>query len=509
MRTPADMPKPGKIVEAYSYQDANGRELYQSVRMEPKDFRPRRRVNGKWQWDLQGVERVLYRLPEIINSQEVFICEGEKDVHTLESLGLVATTSIGGAGGWQNHYAETLRGKIVIVCGDNDEPGKKYAQAVIDSVLPVASEVGRLRVPEPYKDVSDFVAAVGAVQAKTKLAEILDATPSEQSPGDALSALLEAHRFDLNAPPPRTRAIYHLGKAQISTQGNLTVIAAQAKVGKSALVGAFIASAITSTEDTLEIFSSNPNGHALIHFDTEQSRADHHSIVSTALRRAATQNQPAWLRSYSMVDVPLQDRLRLLEHELDRAQRDHGGIHSVLLDGIADFTLDPNDPEASFSLVEKLHRLAVVYDTNIVCVLHFNPGGDFKKTRGHLGSQLERKAETNLALEKIDSVTVVYTKMARHAHVEKNAGPRFTWDGEAQMHVSCETLRGEKAEADDFHLREITDEIFTGKSALRYSELIQEIMLIKKVKTAQAERTIKKLVPLFVKKLPSGKYEKA
>jgi hypothetical protein len=325
---------------------------------------------------------------------------------------------------------------------------------------------------------------------------------------DAKPSVLDARRFVLTSPPAPARSIYRIGSATIATPGNLVVIAAQAKAGKSALVGALIAAATGVHGDTLGIKSGNPDDFGLIHFDTEQSPADHHALVATALRRVGVIEQPTWLRSYRMVDVPLNERLGLLEHELDRARREHGGIHSLLLDGVADFVIDVNDSAEAFGVVEKLHRLAVKYDTNIVCVLHFNPGTDFSKTRGHLGSQLERKAETNLALEKIDGVTVVYTKMARHAHVEKDGGSRFQWDPEAGMHLSIESLQEEKAASDDFHNRATADEAFMSKPSMRYSDLKAEIMRIRQVKERRAEDIIRALVPKLIKKNVMGFYER-
>ena len=52
---------------------------------------------------LLGVERVPYRLPELLNAAPdttVFVCEGEKDCDALHALGLIATTNPGGAGKW-------------------------------------------------------------------------------------------------------------------------------------------------------------------------------------------------------------------------------------------------------------------------------------------------------------------------------------------------------------------------------------------------------------------------
>ena len=109
---------------------------------------------------------------------------------------------------------------------------------------------------------------------------------------------------------------------------------------------------------------------------------------------------PAWLRSYRIADVPLAERFPLLEYELERAKKAHVGIHSVLLDGSADYVKDLNNGEESFGAVERLHRLAVRHATAIICAIHINPGSENGKTRGHFGSQLARKAESNLRLLK-------------------------------------------------------------------------------------------------------------
>jgi hypothetical protein len=358
----------------------------------------------------------------------------------------------------------------------------------------------------------DGLKAIGADASHPALelpSLISEKEKAQNEQAERFTAILAARRFDLAAPPPPARSIYRLGNATIATPGNLFVIAAQAKAGKSALVGALIASATGAHGDTLGMVSGNADGRGLVHFDTEQSPADHHGIVATALRRVRIDIQPPWLRSYRIADVPMKERFGLLEYELGCAGQDHGGIHSALLDGVADLVADPNDSAEAFATVERLHRLAVAHDTSIVCVLHFNPGSDFNKTRGHLGSQLERKAETNLALEKADGATVVYTKLARHAHIEKDAGVRFQWDAEAGMHLSCGTMQNEKADADTFHLQAIADEIFSDKAALRYSDLKREVMRIRHVKEGAAEKTIKKLVPKYARKGLMGTYEKA
>lgn len=152
------VPVVNEIEKVYSYADALGHESYQVVRLKPKSFR-QRHADGKggWIWSMENVERVLYRLPEVMKSSQVILVEGERDSDSLVSLGFTATTNVGGAGKWLDGYTESLAGKEVILCGDNDEPGRKHVDMVFDSLAPRAKMVKIVKVPFPSKDVTDFI----------------------------------------------------------------------------------------------------------------------------------------------------------------------------------------------------------------------------------------------------------------------------------------------------------------------------------------------------------------
>lgn len=75
--------------------------IYKKVRTEGKKFYILSwSKTGTWEWGLQRGERVLYKLPEVLNANKidkrVFVVEGEKDVERLRLEGLVATTPIKG-----------------------------------------------------------------------------------------------------------------------------------------------------------------------------------------------------------------------------------------------------------------------------------------------------------------------------------------------------------------------------------------------------------------------------
>lgn len=155
---PAASKDKSEIDKIYSYQDALGHEVYQVVRFKPKDFRQRHKENNEWVWSMQNVERVLYHLPEVLQSPSVYVCEGEKDVDSLIALGIMATCNVGGAGKWLESYSAYLAGKDVVICGDNDEPGQAHVRQVFDSVAGKAKTVKVIKLPKTAKDVSEFIA---------------------------------------------------------------------------------------------------------------------------------------------------------------------------------------------------------------------------------------------------------------------------------------------------------------------------------------------------------------
>lgn len=150
----------------YQYRDERGNDVYQVVRMIPKSFRQRHLVNDTWVWKMDGVTRVLYRLPEILSAEEVWIVEGEKDADNLAKLGFQATCNTGGAGKWMSAYTESLEGKKIVLCGDNDDPGRKHMNDVFESLSGKASEVRTVKMPTGIKDVSDFIAMNDDAKAK-------------------------------------------------------------------------------------------------------------------------------------------------------------------------------------------------------------------------------------------------------------------------------------------------------------------------------------------------------
>ena len=166
---------PATLTATYTYRDEKQTVRYQVLRYAPKGFRQRRLdEKGGWIWNLKGVRRVLYRLPELLAAAErrVLIVEGEKDADRLASLGFVTTTNSGGAGKWRSEFSECLRGRHVVILPDNDEPGRRHGEDVARSLSGVAASVRVLLLPGlPDKgDASDWLDAGGTAEELKKLA---------------------------------------------------------------------------------------------------------------------------------------------------------------------------------------------------------------------------------------------------------------------------------------------------------------------------------------------------
>jgi putative DNA primase/helicase len=151
----ADLSPAPHVVAQYPYTDSQGRVLWTVERWEPKDFRVRPKLPLPSQ-------RVLYAAGWIswarANGQPILVVEGEKDADAAHAKGLAATTCVGGANKWLDHYSTELAGLHVTVVADNDEPGKRHAQAVYQALTDVAASV-RLLKPRAGKDLSDHFGA--------------------------------------------------------------------------------------------------------------------------------------------------------------------------------------------------------------------------------------------------------------------------------------------------------------------------------------------------------------
>jgi len=103
------------------------------------------------------------------------IVEGEKDVHTVEGFGYIATTG-GGAEDWRQEFGQYLTGQDVIICADNDPAGREFESKVIASLRGKAKRIRILRLPNLKEkgDITDWADEGGT---RGKLEKLIEQAP--------------------------------------------------------------------------------------------------------------------------------------------------------------------------------------------------------------------------------------------------------------------------------------------------------------------------------------------
>jgi len=177
---PVPVPTPAPVLTSastqilYDYHGLDGTLLHQVVKGTGKQFRQRHPTPEGWVWKTSG-RRVPYRWPELVGQNEVFICEGEKDVDCLFDHGLVATCNLGGASKWRAEETAALldlNPAQVYVIPDHDGPGRAHADSVLEQLTAAGITATLVPLPglQPHGDASDWFAAGGTAESLRALA---------------------------------------------------------------------------------------------------------------------------------------------------------------------------------------------------------------------------------------------------------------------------------------------------------------------------------------------------
>ena len=444
----------------------------------------------------------------------LFITGGEKDVLSLSSHHFNAICFNSETASIPEPIIESLqlRFRHIILLYDTDETGLREAERQAKQLEPyhVFCLSLSLQGTKTEKDISDFFALGKTAKDLTSLL-----TDKLSSIYTHTIMMLQSCEIDYENPPDASKSIVAVNGVPLGTQDNLLCITGGEGTGKSNYVAAILTGTLGTerlpAERTLGLeITPNPNGLAVLHYDTEQSEAQLHKNLGKTLQRASLKNVPKFYHSLYLASLSRKDRLKLIRESMDLFYHKHGGIHLVVIDGIADLIRSANDETESIAIVDELYRLAGIYNTCIICVLHFVPNGI--KLRGHIGSELQRKAAGILSIEKDDNpeYSVVKALKVRDGSPLDVPMMLFGWDKAEDMHV----YRGEKSKEDKEkrktdELIAVVKEAFQNSFKLTYQELCEVLMRKMEIK----DRTAKKYIAYMKEQRiliqdKSGNYQK-
>ena len=429
----------------------------------------------------------------------LFITGGEKDVMSLTVHGFHAicfnsetvTIPVGII------HRLSFRFKHIVLLYDVDKAG--LDSSAKQELALKNYGVKRLLLPlagtKVEKDISDFFRLGNSREDLIKLfLDYLDTIYSE-----TMSAL-KSCEVDFNNPPPVAQMVVSVNDVPLGTQGNILCITGGEGTGKSNYVTALIAGAIGQSDknkdkvmDTLGVsVCENSKRKAILFYDTEQSEVQTYKNITNLLRRCGRETMPEYLKAYCLTGMSRKERLQAIIQSMDKFHYQFRGIHMVVIDGIADLIKGANDETESIAVVEELYRLAGIYNTCIVTILHFSPSG--LKLRGHLGSELQRKAAAILSIEKDTdpSVSVVKALKVRDGSPLDVPIMQFAWDKDAGMHVYLgEKPKEEKEKRKEDELVAVARDIFGRQDFITYVDLAEQIQAILDVKERTAKSYIK------------------
>lgn len=240
-----------------------------------------------------------------------------------------------------------------------------------------------------------------------------------------LREFVAPHLVDLTKPAPVVKPIIEHRGITIASLCNISAVVGAAKSKKTFLCSALVGGLLAEKGD----FGITSRLAKVLWVDTEQSELHARKVVERIHRIAgwSKESNNGLFHSLTLREIEPKERAELLYMAIELYRP-----HLVVVDGISDLMHNTNDIEESDRIVGRLMALSTEFNCHILCVLHTNPNSD--KARGHIGSTLQRKAETVIFVHKLGDCSVVEPQFCRNEEFEPFA---FTIDEEG-LPIECE-----------------------------------------------------------------------
>lgn len=302
-------------------------------------------------------------------------------------------------------------------------------------------------------------------------------TPEEKENREKFKQFLDYVRIratDHYVFPPE---ILTVDEITIATVGNFSASVGKPKSRKTFNVSAIVA-ALLSGKEVLHYKAKLPEGKKkVLYVDTEQSRVHCFKVLHRILKMAGfpSDSESSSFDFLMLREFTPQQRRNII----DMALEVDPDIGFVVIDGIRDLISDINSPGESVDIINDLMRWTNKYNIHIHTVLHLNKSDD--NTRGHIGTELNNKAETVIKVVKNEvnpEVSEVRPMITREKefndfafHINEEGIPENIsgYNGETETKVTMETLSISQH-------KEALDTIFSSGPIGSYTKLTEKLM---------------------------------
>lgn len=182
----------------------------------------------------------------------------------------------------------------------------------------------------------------------------------------------------------------------IGTLGNFSASTGKAKSKKTFNLSAIVAAALCDRPVLCYTASLPENKRNILYVDTEQSAYHCQKVMKRILRLAGLPEDKdcGRLQFLALRKNTPEERLAII----DVAIRNTENLGLVIIDGVRDLIHDINSPAESSRVISKLMQWTDEYQLHLHTILHQNKSDD--NARGHVGTELNNKAETVMQVEK-------------------------------------------------------------------------------------------------------------
>lgn len=275
--------------------------------------------------------------------------------------------------------------------------------------------------------------------------------------------------------PPK---ILFVGDCTIATFGNFSASTGKAKSKKTFNISAMVAAAVTNTT-VLNYRACLPEGkRKILYFDTEQSKYHCHNVLERIYKLSglSVKKDDPRLLFWGLREYTPKLRIALIDYAL----RKHQEVGLVIIDGLRDLMYDINNGKEATDVMTVLMAWTSVYDLHIHTVLHLNKNDN--NPRGHIGTELENKAETVLIISKnlqnnsISEVRPMHMRDKEFStfafHIDDNKLPVL--DNGISVTVVKRREKSLVSLDNEIH-QEILSKAFKKNSPTRYSDLVEMV----------------------------------
>ena len=212
---------------------------------------------------------------------------------------------------------------------------------------------------------------------------------------------------DEYAVPPE---ILQVNGSTIGTLGNFSASTGKAKSKKTFNVSAIVAAALSNSEVLRYTAAFPDDKRKVLYVDTEQSKYHCIKVMKRILQLAGLPTDKVCpnLIFVALREKSPEERRRIISYMLAHLK----DVGLVVIDGIRDLMYDINNPTESTEIINMLMQWSSQYNLHIHTVLHLNKGDD--NTRGHIGTELNNKAETVLQVTKSQTDSNISEVKAMH-----------------------------------------------------------------------------------------------